>query len=131
MFAVEVRDHIMIAHSLPHPAFGPAQAMHGATYTVDVAFCAETLDETGVVVDIGLASQALAGALATLRYKNLDEVPEFQGKFTTTEFLCQIVFDRIATSVRAGELGDQGRIARLRVTLQESHLASAWYEGAI
>ncbi|MDT1063616.1 6-carboxytetrahydropterin synthase [Paracoccus sp. CPCC 101403] len=131
MFAVEVRDHIMIAHSLPHPAFGPAQAMHGATYTVDVAFCAETLDETGVVVDIGLASQALAAALASLRYKNLDEVPEFQGKFTTTEFLCQIVFDRIAASVRAGELGDQGRIARLRVTLQESHLASAWYEGAI
>jgi len=131
MFAVEVRDHIMIAHSLPDPVFGPAQSMHGATYTVDAAFHAESLDDTGLVVDMGRAGHALAAALGPLRYKNLDEMPQFEGKFTTTEFLAQVIFDHLAASIRAGELGDQGRITRLRITLQESHLACAWYEAAI
>lgn len=42
MFAVEVRDRIMIGHSLPDPFFGPAQGMHGATFVVDVAFFRES-----------------------------------------------------------------------------------------
>ena len=64
MFAVEVRDHIMIAHSFPSPTFGPAQGMHGATFTVDAAFFAEEMDHESLVVDIGLATEALAAAKA-------------------------------------------------------------------
>ncbi|ATX64654.1 6-pyruvoyl trahydropterin synthase family protein [Roseinatronobacter bogoriensis] len=131
MFAVEVRDHIMIAHSLPSPVFGPAQGMHGATFTVDAAFMTESIDQHGLVVDIGLATDALAQVLAPLRYKNLDEVPEFEGKFTTTEFLCHHIFEQMATRVRAGQLSDAGRVLRLRITLHESHTARAWYEGDI
>lgn len=131
MFAVEVRDHIMIAHSLPSEVFGPAQAMHGATFVVDAAFFTEDLDENGLVVDIGLATEALAEALGPLRYRNLDEVPEFAGKITTTEFLCRYVHDRIATTVRAGSLKDAGRVKRLRISLHESHVARAWYESDI
>jgi 6-pyruvoyl-tetrahydropterin synthase len=128
MFAVEVRDHIMIAHSLPAEVFGPAQGLHGATFVVDAAFFAAELDGHGLVVDIGLATEALAAALAPLRYKNLDVVPELAGSFTTSEFLCRNVFETLAAAVRGGALGDGGRVRRLRVTLHESHTARAWYE---
>lgn len=131
MFAVEVRDHIMIAHSFPSPTFGPAQGMHGATFTVDAAFFATEMDHESLVVDIGLATEELARTLAPLRYKNLDEIPEFAGKMTTTEFLCKHVFDQMAATVRAGGLKDGGRVRKLRITLHESHMARAWFEGDI
>ena len=95
MFAVEVRDHVMIAHSLPSPVFGPAQGMHGATFVVDAAFYTADLDENGLVVDIGLVTEALAQTLAPLRYTNLDEVPAFKGKITTTEFLCHHIWEQL------------------------------------
>jgi len=128
MFAVEVRDHIMIAHSLPAPVFGPAQGMHGATYVVDAAFFAADLDQHGLVVDIGLAIEVLGEALAPLRYRNLDEVEAFAGRITTTEFLCRHIFDLLAGAVAEGRLKDGGRVRRLRVQLHESHAARAWYE---
>lgn len=131
MFAVEVRDHIMIAHSFPSPTFGPAQGMHGATFTVDAAFFAKEMDHESLVVDIGLATEELARTLAPLRYKNLDEIPEFAGKMTTTEFLCKHIFDQMAATVRAGGLKDGGRVCKLRITLHESHTARAWFEGDI
>jgi len=131
MYAVEVRDHIMIAHSLPAEVFGPAQGMHGATFVVDAAFFTEDLDAHGLVVDIGLASEALAATLAPLRYRNLDEAPEFEGRFTTTEFLCGHIFEALAQAARDGRLGDGGRVKRIRVTLHESHAARGWFEGAI
>ena len=131
MFAVEVRDHIMIGHSLPSPVFGPAQGMHGATFTVDSAFFTEDIDEHGLAVDIGLATEALAETLAPLRYQNLDEVPKFEGKFTTTEYLCGHIFRELAERVRAGRLNDAGRVKRIRITLHESHIARAWFEGAL
>lgn len=131
MFAVEVKDHIMIAHSLPSPVFGPAQGMHGATFTVDAAFFTEDLDAHGLVVDIGLAVDALAATLQPLRYKNLDEIPEFSGKFTTTEFLCKHIFDQMRAHIAAGTLKDAGRVRRLRITLHESHMARAWFEAEV
>lgn len=131
MFAVEVRDHIMIAHSLPSPVFGPAQGVHGATFVVDAAFFTEEIDGNGLVVDIGLATQALQATLEPLRYANLDEVEAFRGRITTTEFLCRHIFDRLADAVRAGRLADDGRISKIRVMLHESHVARAWYEGAL
>jgi 6-pyruvoyl-tetrahydropterin synthase len=119
----------MIGHSLPSPVFGPAQGMHGATFTVDAAFFTEDIDDHGLVVDIGLATEALAETLAPMRYQNLDEVPEFEGKFTTTEYLCGHIFRELAGRVRAGKLNDAGRVKRLRITLHESHVARAWFEG--
>ena len=131
MFAVEVRDHIMIAHSFPAEVFGPAQGVHGATFTVDLAFYSTTIDQYGMVVDIGLALEALSDVLTPLKYKNLDDVPEFKGNFTTTEFLCHHIFQSIAARVRAGDLNDKGRVKKLRVKLHESHVARAWFEGDI
>ena len=132
MFAVEVRDHIMIAHSFRGAVFGPAQALHGATFVVDAAFLADELDSNGIVVDIGRAHEVLRSILAPLNYKNLDDVPEFQGKNTTTEFLTKHVFDALVTAARKGELGRDGRALKaIRVTISESHLARAWYEGPL
>ena len=128
MFAVEVRDHIMIAHSLPAEVFGPAQGLHGATFVVDAAFFTEDLDAQGLVVDIGRATEALAATLAPLRYRNLDDVPELTGAFTTTEFLCRHIYEALAAAARGGGLGDGGRLRRIRVTLHESHTARGWYE---
>lgn len=131
MFAVEVRDHIMIAHSLPSPVFGPAQGLHGATFVVDAAFFTEELDPNGLVVDIGLATDALKAALDPLRYANLDEAPALAGKITTTEVLARHIFDSLAEAARGGALTDGGRIRRIRVCLHESHVARAWYEGEL
>ena len=132
MFAVEVRDHIMIAHSFRGDVFGPAQALHGATFIVDVAFLAETLDPNGIVIDIGRAHDALKATLKPLNYRNLDDVPEFAGKNTTTEFLTKHVFDRLADAARKGELGRDGReLIAIRVTILESHVARAWYEAPL
>jgi 6-pyruvoyl-tetrahydropterin synthase len=129
LFAVEVRDHIMIAHSFSGAVFGPAQALHGATFVVDAAFFAEALDPNGIVIDIGRAHEALKAALAPLNYRNLDDLPELKGSNTTTEFLTKHVFDRLAEAARAGQLGRDGRALKtIRVTLSESHIARAWYE---
>ncbi len=132
MFAVEVRDHIMIAHSFRGAVFGPAQALHGATFVVDAAFLADTLDENGIVIDIGRAHEAVKAALAPLNYRNLDEVPELKGANTTTEFLTKYIFERLAKTARAGALGRDGReLKAIRVTLSESHVARAWYEAPL
>jgi 6-pyruvoyl-tetrahydropterin synthase len=132
MYAVEVRDRIMIAHSLPDPFFGPAQGLHGATFVVDVAFFRETLTAQNVVVDIGTALDVLKATLAPLAYKNLDELPQFQGQLTTTEFLCRYVFEAVAKAAQAGALGEDGRgLSKIRVTLHETDLARAWFEGPV
>ena len=129
MFAVEVRDHIMIAHSFRGAVFGPAQALHGATFVIDAAFSAETLDDNGIVIDIGRAHEALKAVVAALNYRNLDDVPEFKGSNTTTEFLTRHIFERLAEDARADKLGRNGReLKAIRVTLSESHVARAWYE---
>lgn len=132
MFAVEVRHHIMIAHSFRGEVFGPAQRLHGATFVIDAAFMAERLDANGIVVDIGRAHDALKAVLAPLDYRNLDEVPDFAGVNTTTEFVARHVFDRMAEAARTGALGRDGReLAAIRITVSESHLARAWYEAAL
>lgn len=131
MFAVEVRDHVMIAHSLPSPVFGPAQGMHGATFVVDAAFFTRDLDSNGLVVDMGLAIDALAKALEPLKYANLDEVPAFAGKITTTEFLCHHIWEKLRDVAKTTGLGDNGRLCRIKVSLHESHMARGWYEADI
>ena len=113
-----VRDHVMVAHSLPRPVFGPAQALHGATYVVEASFARHELDEDGIVVDIGAALSALQETLDVLRYRNLDEHPEFDGVVTSTEVLARWVNDRLAQSPVTQALD------RLEVVLRES--PDAW-----
>ena len=132
MFAVEVRDHIMIAHSFRGAVFGPAQALHGATFVVDAAFIAETLDVNGIVIDIGRALEALKAILAPLNYRNLDDVEAFKGANTTTEVLTKHIYDGLAGTARSGVLGRDGReLKAIRVTISESHVARAWYEAPL
>ena len=132
MFAVEVRDHIMIAHSFRGEVFGPAQALHGATFVVDAAFIADALDANGIVVDIGRAHEALKTILAPINYRNLDDVDAFKNVNTTTEFLTKHIFDRLAAVARSGGLGRDGReLVALRVAISESHVARAWYESPL
>ncbi|MEL6748454.1 MAG: 6-carboxytetrahydropterin synthase [Pseudomonadota bacterium] len=132
MFALEVRDHIMIAHSLPGEAFGPAQGMHGATFVVDATFFRDTLTENDIVVDIGLAADALKRVLTPLNYANLDELADFKTTRSTTEVLAKWVFDKLAAEIASGALGqDAKEITRLRITMNESHIAKAWYEAAL
>jgi len=129
MFSVTVRDHMMVAHSLRGGVFGPAQRLHGATYVVDATFCAPSLDQDGIVVDLGLASELLHEVLGELTYRNLDEEPDLAGLNTTTEVLAQVVADRLAAALHAGSLGPSGqRVSLLRVSLDESPVARASYE---
>lgn len=132
MFSLTVREHIMIAHSFRGEIFGPAQKLHGATYLVDVEFRRSDLDADGLVIDIGLASQALKDLLSPLNYRNLDELPDFAGQNTTTEFMAKVIFDRMAARIAEGALGESAKgLSGLKITLWESHIAWAAFEGPL
>jgi len=129
MFAVEVRDHVMIAHSFRGEVFGPAQALHGATFVIDAAVFSKTLDNNGIVIDIGRAHDVLKALLQPLNYKNLDAEPQFKDQNTTTEFLTKHLFDGLAKAAREGGLGRPGKeLHSIRIKIAESHVARAWYE---
>ena len=132
MYSLNVRDHFMIAHSFRGAQFGPAQRLHGATYVVDATFARPDLDAGGIVVDIGLAAEVLKRILADFNYRNLDEDPAFAGGNSSTEVLAKAIFDRLATAVRAGDLGETaGGVTSITVTLHESHVAWGRYEGTL
>jgi 6-pyruvoyl-tetrahydropterin synthase len=129
MFAITVRDHVMVAHSFRGEVFGPAQRLHGATFVVDATFRRAELDADNIVVDIGLATTELGSVLADLNYRNLDDEPAFAGVNTSTEFLAKVIADRLADRVHAGALGEGARgLAGITVALHESHVAWASYE---
>jgi 6-pyruvoyltetrahydropterin/6-carboxytetrahydropterin synthase len=129
-YSVTVRDHMMVAHSLRGETFGPAQRLHGATFVVDVEFRSPELNADGIVVDIGRAADVLHAVLAELNYRNLDDVEALGGQNTTSEFLARVIFDRVAAAARAGRLGAE-RVESIRVTLHESHVASAAFDGRL
>jgi len=132
MYTVTVRGHMMIAHSFTGEVFGPAQRLHGATFIVDVEFRRPELDANDIVVDIGRATQVLNTILEGLTFRNLDEEPAFKGRNTMTEFLARAIFDRIRQAIGRGDLGDGANaIEGIRVTLHESHIASASFDGTI
>lgn len=132
MYSLTVRDHFMIAHSFTGEVFGPAQKLHGATYVVDASFRRAELDPDGLIIDIGLASQVLKDTLAEFNYQNLDDIPDFKGHNTTTEFMAKVVFDRLARAVADGRLGPHASgLDSIEVTLKESHIAWASYQGRI
>ena len=132
MYSVAVRGHMMIAHSFKGEVFGPAQRLHGATFVVDVEFRRTELDADGIVIDIGRASDALTAILGKLNYRNLDEEPAFSGRNTTTEFLARVIFDRLLDAIHAGEMGsDAAAVESIRVTLHESHIAAAAFDGPV
>ena len=132
MYSVSVRDHFMIAHSFKGEVFGPARRLHGATYVVDLEFRRPELDADGIVVDIGRAGDSLRKVLADLNFRNLDEDPQFKGRNTTTEFLARVIFDLIVAAIEKGDLGPGAvAIESLRVTLHESHVAWAAFEGRL
>jgi 6-pyruvoyl-tetrahydropterin synthase len=132
VYAVEVSGQIMIAHSFRGEVFGPAQKLHGATFVVRAAFLAEQLDGNGIVVDIGRAQEVLDAALKPLGYQNLDDLPQFKGVNTTTEFLTRYIYDQLTAAARTGALGRSGReLATIRVTVAESPTARAWYEAPL
>ena len=132
MYTVCVRDHFMIAHSFQGDAFGPAQRPHGATYVVDLELRRPELDPDGVVADIGRLGDCLRAVLGDLNFRDLDQLPEFAGRNTTTEFLAREIFDRVAVRIEEGQLGSNAAgLSSMRVTLHESHVAWASYEGTL
>ncbi|MFC4350916.1 6-pyruvoyl tetrahydropterin synthase family protein [Fodinicurvata halophila] len=132
MYSLTVRDHFMIAHSFAGEVFGPARNLHGATYVVDAEFRRPELDSDGLVIDIGLASETLKHILGTLGYRNLDEEEVFQGCNTTTEFLAGEIHRRLSAAIEEERLGEKARdLHSLKVTLHESHVAWAAYEGPV
>jgi 6-pyruvoyl-tetrahydropterin synthase len=132
VFSLTVRDHVMVAHSFNGEVFGPAQRLHGATFIVDATFNRAELDADNIVVDIGLATTQLHDVLDELNYRNLDEVPEFAGINTSTEYLAKIVADRLADRVHAGSLGEGARgLTEISLMLRESHVAWATYRRAL
>lgn len=133
MYTLAVSDHVMLAHSFVGEVFGPAQRLHGATYAVEIELQRAELDADGLVCDIGKALDTLKAVLAEFNYRNLDEMSGFKGRNTTTEFLAGEIFRRLKTRVGAGALGEgtAGALHSLRVTLRESPVAWAAFEGPL
>lgn len=121
MFHLTVRDHVMIAHSLPHPSFGPAQNLHGATYVVELTLWRNALSPESIVIDIGEATDVLNNALSDLNYRNLDEHPDLTGTLTTTEAIARLIAERVAAALPDRDL------IKLDVTLREHPDAWAGY----
>jgi len=133
MYSLAVSDHVMIAHSFVGEIFGPAQRLHGATYAVEIEIRRKELDADGLVCDIGKALEALKAVLGEINYHNLDELPAFTGRNTTTEFLAGEIYRRLKPRIAAGALGPgtRGTLDSLRVTLRESPVAWAAFEGPL
>ena len=133
MYTLTVSDHVMIAHSFVGEIFGPAQRLHGATYAVEMEVRRAELDADGLVCDIGKALETLKAVLGDINYRNLDEMPAFKGRNTTTEFLAGEIFRRLKTRIASGALGDgtAGALTAMRVTLRESPVAWAAFEGSL
>src|SRR5262245_13059687 len=132
MYSVEVRDRIMIAHSLPDPFFGPAQGLHGATFVVDVAFYRQDLTKQNVVVDIGAALAGLSQNLKPLAYQNLDSLPQCKGQLTSARFLCRDVYEAMVAAAKDGAVGEEGKgPATIKVTLHQTDLARAAFEAPL
>ena len=130
MYSITISDHFMVAHSLSGSVFGPAQQLHGATYVVEAELRRDRLDADGIICDIGRALDVLKAVLGELNYRNLDELPEFRGQNTTTEFLACEIHGRLARRIKAGALGSQA-IASLKVVLRETPVAWAAYDAPL
>ena len=129
VFAVEVRDHIMIAHSFRGDVFGPAQALHGATFVIDAAFIAETLDGNGIVVDIGRAHERAQGRAGAAQLSQSRRPAGVQRRQHDHGISHQAYFRSSGRGGARRRARPRGReLKAIRVTLSESHVARAWYE---
>ena len=131
MYSITVRNNILIAHSLPGEVFGPAQNMHGATYIVDAKFFAEKVNKYNIIMDLGVVTDILSEVLKFYSYKNLDEVDEFKGVITSTEFLAKDIYDRICSKLKNNYSNDYHLLHKLKITLTESNVAWASFEQEI
>ena len=131
MYSITVRNNILIAHSLPGEVFGPAQNMHGATYVVDAEFFAEKVNKYNIIMDLGVVTDILSDVLKFYSYKNLDDVEDFKGIITSTEFLAKDIYDRICAKLKNNYLSDYQSLNKLKITLTESNVAWASFEQEI
>ena len=131
MYSITVRNNILIAHSLPGEVFGPAQNMHGATYVVDAEFFAKKVNKYNIIMDLGVVTTILAEVLKFYSYKNLDDVDEFKGVITSTEFLAKDIYERICLSLKNDYLDDYHQLHKIKITLTESNVAWASFEQEI
>ena len=131
MYSITVRNDILIAHSLPGEVFGPAQNMHGATYIVDAEFFADNINKYNIIMDLGVVTDILSEVLKFYSYKNLDEVDEFKGIITSTEFLAKDIYDRICSKLKSNYYNDYKLLHKLKITLTESNVAWASFEQEI
>ena len=131
MYSITVRNNILIAHSLPGDVFGPAQNMHGATYIVDAEFFSENVNKYNIIMDLGVVTNILVKVLKFYSYKNLDEVNEFKGIITSTEFLAKDIYERICVLLKKDFNEDYQSLYKLKITLTESNVAWASFEKEI
>ena len=131
MYSITVRNNILIAHSLPGEVFGPAQNMHGATYVVDAEFFAKKVNEYNIIMDLGVVTNILAEVLKFYSYKNLDDIDEFKGIITSTEFLARDIYERICLRLKNDYLDDYHQLNKIKITLTESNVAWAAFEQEI
>ena len=128
MYSIKVRENILIAHSLPGEVFGPAQNMHGATYLVDAEFFTNKLNKYNIIMDLGIVSKILKDILKIYNYQNLDEIEEFKGIITSTEFLAEDICNKILGKLKNEYMNDYNSLKKIKITLQESNVAWASYE---
>ena len=99
MYEVYVATTFEAAHRLVGD-FGPATRVHGHTYRLEVIVRGHRLAEDGTLYDIGRLKQAVDELVASLNYRDLNEVPGLVDVNTTAEAVADHCWQRLASPLR-------------------------------
>jgi len=121
MYSVAVQREVIAQHYLTGADFGPENQRHSHAYRVELRLTGERLDAHGFLADIDAMSAALEEALAGIRDRTLNELPEFQGLNPSIEHLARILCRPLQSRFA------DARLREVRVTIWEGPCAWASY----
>jgi 6-pyruvoyltetrahydropterin/6-carboxytetrahydropterin synthase len=124
MFSVGTAIEVRAFHVMPGMP-GPEGELHAHDYKVEVAVERDELDDRGMVCDLDLLDEALAGVADTVRDQNLEKIQPPEAEAVTVEVFARWAHDTITPAVAKGG-GD-----RLTVRVWESPVAYGGYSAPV
>jgi 6-pyruvoyltetrahydropterin/6-carboxytetrahydropterin synthase len=82
------------AHNLKNYK-GACENLHGHNWKVEIVVGANRLNENQMVMDFADMKQILSDVLSALDHKYLNELPEFENKNITSEFIAEYIASKV------------------------------------